>query len=154
MQTFKYFEQDGGTYSLKIQKGLLIGIVLLCLAGLMATLIYGTTKGAYVGAFFLGILAVIGILRTTGRIAFNTTSREITIQSFFFSSERTYSFDDFDHFLVVKNTSLFIPLNISAIMILYPNGKEKRILLRQSFFVAKPLQRLSDELADIMGLAK
>lgn len=154
MQTFRYFEQDAGTYNLKIQKGLLFGIALLCLAGLTATLVYGTTKGAYVGAFFLGIFVVIGILRTTGRISFNTATRQITTQSFFFSAERTYSFDDFDHFLVVKNTSLFIPLNISAMMILYPNGKEKRILLRQSFFVAKPLQRLTDELADIMALPR
>lgn len=152
MQTFKYFETDGGIYHIKMQKGFYYGLSAVALACLIATLVYGTGKGAYIGVAFLALTVVMGILRSTGKISFDTVARQITIQTFFFSTEKTYTFDDFDHFLVVKNTSLFIPLNVSAILILNHGGKEKRVLLRQSFFVAKPLQRLSDELSVILGL--
>lgn len=152
MQTFNYFDPDGGTYHMKIQKGFYYGLSIVALVCLIATLVYGTGKVAYIGAVFLALTVVMGILRSTGKISFDTVTRQITIQTFFFSSEKIYTFDDFDHFLVIKNTSLFIPLNASAILILNQDGKERRVLLRQSFFVAKPLQRLCDELSVILGL--
>ncbi|SHF33400.1 hypothetical protein [Pedobacter caeni] len=153
MQTLKYFEQEGGIYHLKVQKGLFYTISVLGFGAMIATLIYGTTKGAYMGAALLAFIVVMGILRSTGKISFDTQSRKIRKQSFFFSSEITYNFDDFDYFLISKLKSAFITVGVSAVLVMYVNGKTKNILLRQSFFTARPLQRLNDELSSIMGLS-
>nr|WP_067063697.1 hypothetical protein [Mucilaginibacter sp. L294] len=154
MQSFKYFEQEGNTYHIKVQKGMFYFLSLLAFAVMAATLIYGNSKGAYFFAVCLGILGTIGILRTTAKMSFNASARSMTIKTFFFTPEKQYSFDDFDHFLISKMTNIGIAFNVSATMILYKNGKEKRVLVRQSFFATKPLQNFTDELSDIMGLPK
>lgn len=154
MQSLKYFEQEGNTYHMKVQKRMYYFLSLLAFAGTVAALIYGSSRGAYVFAGSLLILGVIGIARSTAKMRFNTSARSIAIKTFFFSREREYSFDDFDHFLISKMTNIGITLNVSATMIFNKNGKEKRILVRQSFFVTKPLQNFTDELSDIMGLPK
>jgi hypothetical protein len=154
MQSFKYFEQDGNTYHVKIQKVMFYFLSLLTFAGMAATLIYGSSKGAYFFAVCLAILGTIGILRTTAKISFNTSARNMAVKTFFFSSEKQYSFDEFDHFLISKMTNIGITFGVSATMIFYKNDKEKRILVRQGFFVTKPIQNFTDELSDIMGLPK
>ncbi|MDN5286886.1 MAG: hypothetical protein JWR38_3160 [Mucilaginibacter sp.] len=152
MQSLKYFEQEGNTYHVKIQKGMFYFLSLLSFAGMAATLIYGSSKGAYFFAVSLGILGTIGILRATAKMSFNTSARSMTVKTFFFTPEKEYSFDEFDHFLISKMTNIGITLNVSATMIFNKNGKTKRILVRQGFFVTKPLQNFTDELSDIMGL--
>jgi hypothetical protein len=154
MQPLKYFEREGNTYQVKIQKGMFYFLSFLSFAGMAATLIYGSTRGAYFFAVCLGILGTIGILRTTAKINFDTLARKMTYKKFFFTPEKEYSFDEFDHFLISKMTNIGITLNVSATMIFYKNDKEKRILVRQGFFVTKPLQNFTDELSDIMGLPK
>ena len=154
MQSLRYFEQDGNTYHVKIQKGMFYFLSLLCFAGMVATLIYGSSRGAWFFAVCLAILGTIGILRTTAKISFNPVTRNMIYKKFFFTTEKEYSFDDFDHFLISKMTNIGITLNVSATMIFNKNGKEKRILVRQGFFVTKPLQNFTDELSDIMGLPK
>ena len=154
MQSFKYFEQDGNTYHVKIEKGMFYFLSLLTFGGMVAALIYGSSKGAYFFAACLGILGTIGILRTTAKISFNTAARSMTFKTFFFTPEKEYSFDDFDHFLISKMTNIGITLGVSATMIFNKNGKEKRLLVRQGFFVTKPLQNFTDELSDIMGLVQ
>lgn len=153
MQTLKYFEQEGSVYHLKVQKGFFYTISALGFGAMIATLIYGTTRGAYFGAALFAFVGIMGILRSTGKTSFDTQSRKIRRQSFFFSAEITYSFDDFDHFLISKLKSAFITVGVSAVLVMDVNGKTKNILLRQSFFTARPLQRLNDELSSIMGLS-
>lgn len=45
MQSLKYFEQEGNTYHMKIQKGMYYFLSLLAFAGAVAALIYGTAEG-------------------------------------------------------------------------------------------------------------
>lgn len=137
MQTFKYFEQHGGTYQLKVQKGFFYTMAVIIFAIMIVNLLFATTKGAAVIAVFLAVIGILGIHH----------------KAFFFSTPTIYSFDDFDHFLVSKLKSLFITVGVSGILVMQKNRKTKSILLRQCFFSAKPLQKLNDELYTIMGVS-
>ncbi|MBO9673146.1 MAG: hypothetical protein J7577_06865 [Sphingobacteriaceae bacterium] len=152
MQTFKYFEQEGNTYKLKVQKGLFYTITLGCIAAIIAILIYSTSKATFLYVAFFAFVGVLGILRTTGVITFDNQSREIQRKRFFFSAPANYSFDDFDHFLISKQKSYFITVSIQAIMVMRKGNKTRHILLAQTLFTAKPLQKLSEEISTIMGL--
>jgi hypothetical protein len=152
MQTFKFFEQEGNIYHFKVQKGFFYTMAVMAFVTMIATLVYGTTKGSYAGAAILVFVVVMAILRSTASMQFDTQDRTIQRKSFYFSSPVTYSFNDFDHFLVSKLKSAFITVGISGILVMERNGKLKNILLYQCFFTSRPLQRLSDELYDIMGL--
>jgi hypothetical protein len=152
MQTFKYFEQHGGTYQLKVQKGFFYTMAVIIFAIMIVNLLFATTKGAAVIAVFLAAIGILGILRSTAEITFDMVDRKIHHKAFFFSTPTIYSFDDFDHFLVSKLKSLFITVGVSGILVMQKNRKTKNIFLRQCFFSAKPLQKLNDELYTIMGL--
>ncbi|MGY0037768.1 hypothetical protein [Pedobacter sp. NJ-S-72] len=152
MQTFKFFEQEDNIYHFKVQKSYFYAMAIIAFCAMIATLIYGTTKGSYAGAAILAFIVVMAILRSTASMQFDVKTREIQRKSFYFSSPVTYSFDNFDHFLVSKLKSAFITLGISGILVMERNGKMINILLYQCFFTSRPLQRLSDELYDIMGL--
>ncbi|GGG97951.1 hypothetical protein [Pedobacter zeae] len=154
MQTFNYFEQEGNTYKLKVQKGLFYTITLGCIAAIIAILMYSTSKATFLYVAFFAFVGVLGILRTTGVIAFDNQSREIQRKRFFFSTPVNYSFDDFDHFLISKQKSYFITVSIQAIMVMRKNNKTRHILLAQTLFTAKPLQKLSEEISTIMGLTQ
>lgn len=152
MQTFKYFEQEGNTYNLKVQKGLLYTLAFGCVAAIVAILIYSTSKATF---FYVALFAFIGLmclLRTTGAITFNSQNREIERKRFFFSAPAYYSFDDFDHFLIAKQKSYFITVSVQAIMVMRKEDKTRHIILAQTLFTAKPLQKLSEEISMIMGL--
>ncbi|SFA46588.1 hypothetical protein SAMN04488511_10613 [Pedobacter suwonensis] len=152
MEAFKYFEQEGNNYNLKVQKGLLFTLAMGCVAAIVAILIYSTSKATF---FYVALFAFIGImciLRTTGAIIFNNQTREIQRKRFFFSAPVNYSFDDFDHFLISKQKSYFITIMVQAIMVMRKDNKTRHILLAQTLFTAKPLQKLSEEVSTIMGL--
>ena len=152
MQTFKYFEKEGSTYHLKVQKGFFYTMAAIIFVIMVLNLVYATTKGAAVFAVFLAVIGILGILRSTAEISFDMVDRKIHHKAFFFSAPTTYSFDDFDHFLVSKLKSLFITVGVSGILVMQKNRKTKNIFLRQCFFSAKPLQKLNDELYIIIGL--
>ncbi|SDG43589.1 hypothetical protein SAMN05421827_106213 [Pedobacter terrae] len=152
MQTFKYFEQEGDTYNLKVQKGLLYTLAVGCVAAIIAILMYSTSKATF---FYVALFAFIGlmcILRTTGALTFNSQNREIQRKRFFFSAPAYYSFDDFDHFLIAKQKSYFVTVMVQAVMVMRKDNKTRHILLAQTLFSTKPLQRLSEEISMIMGL--
>ncbi|MEH3113949.1 hypothetical protein [Pedobacter terrae] len=152
MQTLKYFKQEGNTYNLKVQKGLLYTLAFFCVAAIVAILMYSTSKATF---FYVALFAFIGlmcILRTTGAVSFNDQNREIQRKRFFFSAPAYYSFDDFDHFLIAKQKSYFITVSVQAIMVMRKDNKTRHIILAQTLFTAKPLQKLSEEISMIMGL--
>ncbi|QNN42863.1 hypothetical protein [Pedobacter roseus] len=152
MQTFKYFEQEGNTYKLKVQKGLFYTITFGCVAAIIAILFYSTSRATFLYVTFFALIGLLGILRTTGVIAFDQHNREIQRKRFFFSTPVSYSFDDFDHFLISKQKSYFITVSIQAIMVMRKGNKTRHILLAQTLFTAKPLQKLSEEISTVMGL--
>ncbi|WP_412467609.1 hypothetical protein [Pedobacter sp. KLB.chiD] len=152
MESFKYLEQEGNTYYLKAQKGLLYSLTFGCVASIVAILIYSTSKATFLYVAILAIVGLLCILRTTGIIIFDSLNREIQRKRFFFSKPVNYSFDDFDHFLIAKQKSYFITILVQALMVMRKDNKTRHILLAQTLFTAKPLQRLSDEISTIMGL--
>jgi hypothetical protein len=152
MQTIKHFEQQGNTYTLKVQKGLFYAIAFFSLVAIIAILIYSTSKAAPLYVAFFVFVALLAILRTTAVLTFDNHSRQIQRKRFFFSSPAIYNFDDFDHFLISKQKSYFITVSVQAIMVMRKGNKTRHILLAQTLFTAKPLQRLSDEISTVMGL--
>lgn len=152
MQTFKHFEQQGNTYTLKVQKGLFYTIAFFSLAAIIAILIYSTSKATPLYVAFFVFVGLLAILRITAVLTFDNHNRQIARKRFFFSSPAIYNFDDFDHFLISKQKSYFITVSIQAIMVMRKGNKTRHILLAQTLFTAKPLQRLSDEISTIMGL--
>ncbi|MBE5318110.1 hypothetical protein IM793_02985 [Pedobacter sp. MR2016-19] len=82
MQTFKYFEQEGNTYKLKVQKGLFYTITFGCVAAIIAILIYSTSRATFLYVTFFALIGLLGILRTTGLIAFDQHNREIQRKRF------------------------------------------------------------------------
>ncbi|MBT2564384.1 hypothetical protein J7E50_23490 [Pedobacter sp. ISL-68] len=152
MQTLKHFEQQGNTYTLKVQKGLFYIIAFFSLAAIIAILIYSTSKANPLYIAFFVFVGAMAILRATAVLTFDNHNREIQRKVFFFSSPTSYSFDDFDHFLISKQKSYFITVAIQAILVMNKGNKTKHILLWQSYFTAKPLQRLNEEISEIMGL--
>ncbi|WP_293305471.1 hypothetical protein [Pedobacter sp. UBA5917] len=152
METFKHFEQEGNTYKLKVQKGFFYTITIGCIAAIIAILLYSNSKGNVLFIAFFAFVAILGILRTTAVLTFDNQNREIARKRFYFSSPTHYHFDDFDHFLISKTKSTFITVGVQAIMVMRKGNKTKHLLLGQTVFTAKPLQRLTDEISVIMGL--
>lgn len=152
METIKHFEQQGNTYTLKVQKGFFYTITFFSLAAIIAILIYSTGRATPLYVAFFVFVGLLAILRTTAVLTFDNHNRQIQRKHFFFSSPTVYSFDDFDHFLISKQKSYFITVSVQAIMVMRKGNKTKHILLAQTLFTAKPLQRLSDEISAIMGL--
>lgn len=153
-QSFKYFEQEGSVFFLKGQKVYYYSLSLLAFAAAIALFLSGLNQGARFVAALFAFVGCIGILRSTGKASFDIASRQIFVKATAFSTEKVYSFTSFDHFLISKMSAVFIPLNVSAIMILEESGREKRIMLRQGFFFTRPMQRLTEELGEIMGLPR
>ncbi|NSL86299.1 hypothetical protein ECE50_005640 [Chitinophaga sp. Mgbs1] len=152
MQTLQHYTQTGSVYTKKNQTVFMavVGILLLVIVALI--LIYGSKKPAtYWMAGLVAVFGIIILLRITGKFTLDTQARTITNQPVFFLPPQVYSFDDFQNFLVSKQTML-ITLNATASMILDKKGRQRQVLLHQTVFTTRVLQRVTDETAEIMGL--
>lgn len=154
MQSFKYFTQEGNVYIKTPPKALYYTLALLILAIALLSFIYGESRNVKLLAGMIGLLGLILLLRTTATSKFDTVARTITAQSMFFLPARVFSFDDFDHFLVNKQSYLgLLTINSTAsIIIINKNGKKRTLMLHQAMFVTKPLQKVIDEAAQIIGV--
>ncbi|SEW44773.1 hypothetical protein [Chitinophaga arvensicola] len=151
MEPHQYFTREGNVYVKKNQI-LLYCLLALLLFGLMAFIFTkNLNAGAKGAAVLFGLLGVILILRMTGKFRIDVDRRVLSNQPVFFVSPTEYSFDDFQHFTISRQTFL-ITLNASATMVMLKKGKEKHLLVHQSIFLTKPLQRVTEEIAGIMGL--
>lgn len=151
MQSLNYFTQEGNVYTKKPQTVFIVTLALFLFVIVAVILATGSQTGSKVIAGLFAVLGVVLFLRTSGKLRFNTGDRTIRYQPFFFSGEQVYSFDEFDNFLISKQT-MIITMNATASLILYKNGKRKTIMLHQSVFVTKPLQAAIEETAGIMGI--
>lgn len=155
MQTFKYFTREENIYTKTPQKTVyrITGILLLALA--IGILLFSIpTKGSKILCGILAFFGIIILLRATATTRFDTEARTITVQSFFFLPPRVFFFEDFQHFLVNKQTYMgLFTANATATIVMKKNGKKRVLLLHQTMFVTKPLQRVVDETAHIMGIA-
>jgi isoprenylcysteine carboxyl methyltransferase (ICMT) family protein YpbQ len=151
MQTFKYFNQEGNTYIKKTQVTLYIIISLFLFIVVGFVLYKNPNPGAKWTAILFGLLGVVLLFRCTAKLTFNTTTRIITVQPSILSKPREFRFEDFQNFLISKQTML-ITLNATASMIMDKNGKDRTLLLHQAMIYTKPLQQVTDEAARIMGI--
>ena len=152
MQSFKYFTQEGNVYIKTPQKGLYYAVAIFLLAIAVIAYLYGNkTNGNKVVCALFAILGLIILLRASAVTRFDVVARTITAQSFFFTSPNVFHFKDFQNFLITKQT-LLITINATATMIIEKNGKQRNLLLHQTMFFTKPLQRVTDEAAQIMGI--
>ncbi|SDG27030.1 hypothetical protein [Chitinophaga filiformis] len=153
MQSFKYFTKEGNVYIKTPPKALYYTLALLILAIALLSFIYGESRNVKLLAGMIGLLGLIILLRTTATSRFDTVARTITAQSMFFLPARVFSFDDFDHFLVNKQSYLgLLTINSTASIIINKNGKKRTLMLHQVMFVTKPLQKVIDEAAQIIGV--
>lgn len=153
MQTFKYFNQEGNTYIKKTQVAL-YSITSLFLLAIVGFVLYkNPNPGAKWVAIMFGLLGLVLLLRCTAKLTFNTTTRIISIQPSILSKPREFRFEDFQNFLISKQTML-ITLNATASMIMEKDGKTRTLLLHQALIYTKPLQKVTDEAALIMGITQ
>lgn len=153
MEQFKYFTREGNVYIKTPQRAVYYTVALFLLAIAVLVLIYGEkNNGNKVLSAMVGIFGLILLLRAGATTRFDVSSRTIIAQSFFFTPPKVFHFDDFENFLISKQT-LLITVNATAVLILAPKGKQRNLLLHQTMFVTRPLQRVIDETARIMGLA-
>lgn len=151
MQQFKYFNQEGNLYIKKTQTALYIVLAALLFLLMTFILYKNPNQGAKWSAIFIGLFGVVLALRATGKLTFNTATRTITAQAFIFSPAREFRFEDFQNFLISKQT-LLITINATATMIMNKNGKEKVLMIHQALIYTKPLQQVTEEAAQIMGI--
>ncbi|WP_143313676.1 hypothetical protein [Chitinophaga ginsengisegetis] len=102
-------------------------------------------------SLLIGVFAVIIALRVTGKLKIDVNARTISVQPVFFISPTEYRFEDFQNFLISKQ-SFIVTVNATAAMIMDKNGKRKSVMLHQTMFLTKPLQQVTMEIAGIMGL--
>lgn len=153
MEPFKYFTREGNVYIKKPQKGLYYSIALLLFVFAALAMIYGKDNNATkVIAALLGLFGLILLLRAGAVTKFDTLSRTIAAQNFLFRQPQEFRFEDFQNFLISKQT-LGITINATATMIMDKNGKRRNLLLHQTMFITRPLQKVTEEAALIMGLA-
>jgi hypothetical protein len=154
MESFKYFTQEGNVYIKTPQRKLYYAVAICLLVLAVVIYLYGNkTNGNKVGCAMFTIFGLILLLRASASTRFDVASRTITAQSFFFTAPNVFRFEDFQNFLITKQT-LLITVNATAAMIMEKNGKQRNLLLHQTMFFTKPLQRVTDEAAQIMGIAE
>ncbi|WP_209857901.1 hypothetical protein [Chitinophaga sp. OAE865] len=108
-------------------------------------------RGAKVGSLFIGVLGIAVLLRATARLRIDADARTISVQPAFFMPVTVFRFEDFQHFLVSKQT-LFFTVNATVALIIHKNGRERSVMLHQTMFLTKPLQKITAETAAIMGI--
>lgn len=151
MEQHQYFTREGNIY-IKKNQTLLHSLLALFLLALMAViLINNPNPGANAVAVLFGLLGVVLGLRMTGKIRIDVDRRILSNQPMFFVSPTEYRFEDFQHFHISRQVFL-VTLNATASMILLKNGKERALLVHQTIFVTKPLQRVTAEISHIMGI--
>lgn len=151
MQPLQYFTQEGNVYTKKPQTAF-FSLLALLLFALIAFILYkNPTRGGMVSSLLIGVFAIIIALRVTGKIKFDVNTRTISVQPIFFMSSRKYRFEDFQNFLISKQ-SLIVTVNATVVMIMDKNGRRKSEMLHQTMFLTKPLQQVTAEIAGIMGL--
>ena len=92
------------------------------------------------------------LLKTTKKLTIDTSSRTVTDKHNAFTSEKTYSFDDFQRFYMATYYVSFIKSNCMGSIIFDKNGKEQHATLVTTMFTAKPAQRAINEASEIMGV--
>jgi hypothetical protein len=151
MQQHQYFTREGNIY-IKKNQTLLHSLLALFLVALMAVILFNNPNpGANAVAVLFGLLGVVLCLRMTGKIRIDVDRRILSNQPVFFVSPTEYRFEDFQHFHISRQVFL-VTLNATASMILLKNGKERALLVHQTIFVTKPLQRVTAEISGIMGI--
>ncbi|SKD08914.1 hypothetical protein SAMN05660461_4791 [Chitinophaga ginsengisegetis] len=151
MQPLQYFTREGNVYTKKSQTAFFCLLALL-LFGLIVFILYNNpTRGGIVSSLLIGVFAVIIALRVTGKLKIDVNARTISVQPVFFISPTEYRFEDFQNFLISKQ-SFIVTVNATAAMIMDKNGKRKSVMLHQTMFLTKPLQQVTMEIAGIMGL--
>lgn len=151
MKPLKYYTLEGDVYVKKTQTALYISLAVLLL-GLMAIILYkNPNKGANIIAVMFGLLGVVLLLRCKGKFSIDPVNRTIINQPFFFAGPTVYGFDDFQNFLISRQTFI-ITLNATATMVMNKNGRNKNVQIHQTVFLTKPLQAVTEETADIMGI--
>lgn len=153
MKSFKYFTREGDVYIKTPQRVLYYTVAVLLIAVAIWSILYVEGPKGRVTFGLFGLLGLIIFLRGTASSRFNIKDRTITAYSFFFMPPKVFSFDDFDHFLVNKQSYMgFVIINATATIIMKRDGKQRVLLLHQSMFVTRPLQRVIDEVSQIMGI--
>ncbi|WP_221887879.1 hypothetical protein [Chitinophaga polysaccharea] len=103
------------------------------------------------GSLFIGVLGIVILLRATARLRIDADARTISVQPAFFMPVTVFRFEDFQHFLVSKQTFI-ITVNATVAMIILKNGRERSVMLHQTLFLTKPLQKITAEMAAIMEI--
>jgi len=114
MQPLQYFTREGNVYTKKSQTAFFCLLALL-LSGLIVFILYNNpTRGGIVSSLLIGVFAVIIALRVTGKLKIDVNARTISVQPVFFISPTEYRFEDFQNFLISKQ-SFIVTVNATPL---------------------------------------
>ncbi|MBB5621125.1 hypothetical protein HDE69_002178 [Pedobacter cryoconitis] len=156
---FQFFKEENGIYKVLFNKtgGLILGILLIALTfvilaypdfmndretykRLMVTYLPLVLGAVFVNAFFTSV-------------SFDQGNRQIIYSTLGGAIRKTYSFDDFIQFLIVRKSMNFIytGTEVKAILDIPGQGKTRQLILI-NFRNTKKIERFIDEANTILGL--
>ena len=156
MKTYKNYTQEGNVYHLKQFSTAYFFLIIFGLFLLYAAFFIIEDTGSTGGiiSILCGLFCIAAvILRMGGKFVIDKNRRTVFLKRTSLAKEREFAFEDFSRFYVMKYSYFgFLTTNVMGDIYFLENGKEKGHQLKQTFFSAKPVQRVIDETAEIMEI--
>ena len=156
MNSYKNYIQEGSVYKLKLFSMTYAFLIIFGLL-LFYCAFFVIDQDNLMGrnfSIFGGLFCIVAvILRMNGKFIIDKNQRKVTLKSTALAKGREFSFEDFSRFFVTKTSYLgFVTTNVSGEIYFMEHGKEKGYMMKQTFFVTRPVQRVIDETVEIMGV--
>ena len=156
MNPYKDYRQEGNVYTLRLFSAaymafIVIGLFLLYAAFFMIDSSNGAGRNFAIfgGLFFI----ILSLLRMGGKFIIDKNHKKFIFKRSAIGKEIEYPIEGFSRFYVTKFSYFgFLTTNVVGEIYFWQNGKEKAFQLKQTFLSAKPVQRVIDETADILGI--
>lgn len=148
---YQHFITEGQTYIFRPNNILKYFVIILGILVAVGGYRMQLSSGRAVVIVLGLLLALIGFLRLGSRVTFDVHGKTVTSKTGFLFPEKIYHFGDFESFLVNKQT-MGITLTAQGFLNFSVNNRIKRVVLSEYFFTARPFQKISAELFDIMGI--
>ncbi|HVI44498.1 MAG TPA: hypothetical protein VM802_06500 [Chitinophaga sp.] len=151
---YKYFSQDGQTFTVKENHTMKYFIIAMgMLIAILCSINNINAPGKTIGIILGLIMVLIGVLRLGSKVSLDTEQKIVTNKTGMIFPEKKYNFKDFDGFWVNKQTMGFT-LIAQGFMNFVTDRGNKQVALSAYFFTARPFQKMSDELMEIMGVTQ
>ena len=157
VDSYEFFSVEGGAYTLKKNRigSILFGLALLSIGIHELTPVAWLGDGYSVGRICFLLFTLIGgpaiILAGFTDVTLNKSSRLLTRTSPIGLGNKTFSFDDFNGVQTVRKSTNFIYSGTDVqVYFLKPGAQKEDVIVLQSFFSTKKVERFITELNSII----